>query len=98
MFGGRIKGMIVGSAPTKPEILEFLKAVLSCNVFDGYGSTECTKISEMMLEELPEMGYLSTDKNEDGEKTPRGEVCLRGPGVFQGYFGEPEKTKEVLDA
>lgn len=57
-----------------------------------------TTMNQMMLEEIPEMGYLSTDKDDNGIVIPRGEVCLKGPGVFIGYFGDPEKTKEAVDA
>jgi long-chain acyl-CoA synthetase len=54
-------------------------------------------MNELKIVDVPEMGYLSTDLNEDGILTPRGEVCLRGPGIIPGYFKSKEKTLEVLD-
>lgn len=32
--------------------------------------------------DIPEMSYLSTDKDKNGEPTPRGEVCIRGGNVI----------------
>ena len=42
------------------------------------------------------MNYLSTDKDEKGRSTPRGQIWARGPGVFLGYYHNKEKTVEAL--
>jgi long-chain acyl-CoA synthetase len=53
--------------------------------------------TEAKLIDVPEMNYLSTDVDEQGRSTPRGEVCLRGAGIFAGYYKDEERTKEALD-
>jgi len=52
---------------------------------------------ELKLVDVPEMGYGHNDKNAEGNLEPRGEICLRGPAVFDGYYKDPEKTAEALD-
>jgi long-chain acyl-CoA synthetase len=37
--------------------------------------------TEFRLESVSEMGYDATD-----EREPRGEICIRGPMVFAGYY------------
>jgi long-chain acyl-CoA synthetase len=44
------------------------------------------------------MKYTSEDKDENGESFPRGEICYRGYNCFKGYFGQPEQTRETIDA
>eukprot|EP00735_Rhodelphis_limneticus_P008670 TRINITY_DN2186_c0_g1::TRINITY_DN2186_c0_g1_i1::g.12866::m.12866 TRINITY_DN2186_c0_g1::TRINITY_DN2186_c0_g1_i1::g.12866 ORF type:complete len:815 (+),score=275.02,sp/Q8LPS1/LACS6_ARATH/43.33/5e-176,AMP-binding/PF00501.23/1.9e-90,AMP-binding_C/PF13193.1/0.024,DUF2946/PF11162.3/0.2 TRINITY_DN2186_c0_g1_i1:48-2492(+) len=55
---------------------------------------------EIKLADVEEMGYLSTDtKHTDGTACRgRGEICFRGPTVFQGYYKMADKTAEAVDS
>ncbi|GLE02609.1 hypothetical protein PINS_up011450 [Pythium insidiosum] len=113
VLGGRIRLMLNGSAPISQDCKEFLQIVFGCPVLEGYGMTEtCAVIAistkefapgthvgppnpglEVCLFDVPEMNYTSDDT-----PCPRGEVCVRGPNIFNGYFKDPEKTAEAIDA
>jgi long-chain acyl-CoA synthetase len=53
---------------------------------------------EIKLVDIPEMNYRSTDKDENGQLAPRGEIWARGPGVFLGYYHDKAKTEEAVTA
>uniref|UniRef100_A0A665SZT3 Long-chain-fatty-acid--CoA ligase n=1 Tax=Echeneis naucrates TaxID=173247 RepID=A0A665SZT3_ECHNA len=108
-LGGRVRLVITGAAPVSPTILTFLRAALGCQFYEGYGQTECTAgcsismpgdwtaghvgpplpCNTVKLVDVAEMNYLAAN----GE----GEVCVKGPNVFQGYLKDPEKTAEAID-
>lgn len=46
----------------------------------------------LRLEAIPELKY------DPLSEPPRGEVCLKGPIIFKGYYKAEDLTKEVLDA
>ncbi|XP_040030505.1 long-chain-fatty-acid--CoA ligase 1 isoform X2 [Gasterosteus aculeatus] len=109
-LGGRVRLMLTGAAPVSPTVLTFLRAAVGCQFYEGYGQTECTAgctmtmpgeweaghvgaplpCNSLKLVDVSEMNYLAVN----GE----GEVCVKGPNVFQGYLKDPEKTAEALDA
>jgi long-chain acyl-CoA synthetase len=110
--GGEVKYMTTGASPISAEVMMFLRVCFGCHVLEGYGMTEtsCTisitrtddptighvgaplPCVEIKLVDIPEMNYMSSD-----QPYPRGEVCVRGPTVFQGYYKDPVQTAEVLD-
>ena len=52
----------------------------------------------LKLEDVPDMKYFVNPTHHGADyNLPRGEICYKGPSVFQGYFKQPEKTAEVFD-
>lgn len=39
-----------------------------------------------MLEDVPDMKYVSTDLDKNGVNCPRGEILVRGACVIPGYY------------
>jgi long-chain acyl-CoA synthetase len=112
-FGGKLKLIVSGGAPLSMHVEEFLRTIMCCPVMQGYGLTETCAASfgcapdnwdhvgtvgppfpctEFRLESVPEMNY---DANAE---IPKGEVLIRGPGGFSGYYKAQDKTDEVLEA
>ena len=40
LLGGRMRFMLIGSAPMDSYVLNFLRCTLSCEIVEGYGQTE----------------------------------------------------------
>ena len=47
---------------------------------------------KVRLRDIPEMNYYCTDKPH-----PRGEICMRGPQVFEGYYKASKQTSQAID-
>ena len=109
-FGGKCRLLITGSAPCRGDILQWYRAVLGCFVLEGFGQTELSGVGSMSLEGDHTVGHIGVPlpslqvklvdvpEKEYFAKDNRGEICFKGPTVFKGYYKDPEKTAEALDA
>ena len=46
-------------------------------------------MNEFKLVDVPELDYRVTDIDAYGKPMPRGEIFMRGPGIFMGYYKNP---------
>jgi len=95
-FGGRLRQATSGAAPIAQEILEFFFAC-GVPVLEGYGMTETATASTVSVVESYRFGSV-------GRALPGleiriaddGEVLLRGPNIFQGYYKNDDAAAESL--
>ncbi len=96
LLGGNIRYCLTGAAPISEEILEFFYGA-GIPLIEGYGMTESSAGISLTPLGHPRFGTV-------GRALPRveiriaddGEICVRAPNVFEGYYGNPEATAETL--
>jgi long-chain acyl-CoA synthetase len=80
-----------------PEIFEFFRS-LGINVKQVYGMTESSAIVSIQKDGDIDPETVGTPLPElDIKISDNGEVLYKSPGVFQGYYKNPEATKETLE-
>lgn len=103
IFGGRMRLIILGGAPVKPEILSFFQSMGFLCV-QGYGLTECAPILALNRDKffknesagLPLPGCTVKILNPD--ENGIGEFISKGDNNFMGYYNDPENTAIALDS
>ncbi|MCA9635365.1 MAG: AMP-binding protein, partial [Myxococcales bacterium] len=95
-FGGRIREMLTGAAPTNIEILEFFWGV-GLPIYECYGMTEATVVTHINHPGATRLGSvgrplagLSCRIAEDGE------ILMRSEWVFHGYLKDPEASAATV--
>jgi long-chain acyl-CoA synthetase len=96
LFGGQIVEAVSGAAPINPEILRFFDAA-GVLVLEGWGMTETSTAATIARPDAFKFGTIGKPfKGTEIKIADDGEILVRGPNVFQGYYKNEEATKETL--
>lgn len=96
IFGRRIRYLTSGGAPISTEILEFFYA-LGLLILEGWGLTETAAPATLNTPEAFKFGTVGRAIPGTQVKVAHdGELLVRGPGVFRGYYKDPEASTEAF--
>ncbi|HTZ70340.1 MAG TPA: long-chain fatty acid--CoA ligase [Acetobacteraceae bacterium] len=107
---GSIRLCISGGAPLPVETRQQFMALTKCELMEGYGLSETSPVVSFTPPGraykngsvgIPVVGTVVEIRDPDnpGHLLPagaRGEICIRGPQVMQGYWNKPEETARVM--
>ncbi len=99
LFGTKIRECVTGAAPIASEILEFFYAC-GVPVMEGYGMTETSTSATVNRPEPGGFRFGSVGKPQQGVEVrigDDGEVLIKGPNIFQGYYKNEDATRETLE-
>jgi long-chain acyl-CoA synthetase len=96
MVGPNLKALICGSAPLNPETQLYFM-MLGIPVLQVYGLTETTAICTMDDPRHVEPGRVGPAiPGTEMKLAENGEIIVRGPSIFPGYWNRPQQTAEAL--
>jgi long-chain acyl-CoA synthetase len=96
-LGGRVRTFISGGAPLGLELAEWYAAV-GIRIHEGYGLTETSPVIAVNTPIHHRIGTVGkTLPNIEVRIAEDGEILVRGPSIFKGYWNRPEETEAALE-
>jgi long-chain acyl-CoA synthetase len=91
-----MKNCVTGAAPINPEILRFFDAA-GVLVLEGWGMTETSTAATVARPDAFKIGKVGRAfKGCEIRIADDGEILVKGPNVFQGYYKNEEATRETI--
>lgn len=95
-FGGNLEMLITGGSAIDEKYIKGFKDI-GIKVTNGYGITECSPIVATMRNEHYAPTSVGAIHPELEGRIVDGEVQIKGPTVFMGYYKNEEATAEAFD-
>ncbi|MBF6243787.1 long-chain fatty acid--CoA ligase [Nocardia elegans] len=96
-MGGRCKSAVSGGGPLGARLGHFFRGI-GVTIYEGYGLTESTAAVSVNTPEHLKVGSVGRPLGGHAAKVADdGELLLRGPVVFAGYWNNPTATEDAFD-
>ncbi len=96
-FGGQVRDFIAGGAPLGLDTAGWF-ADVGIRIFEGYGLTETSPVLALNNAKNHRIGSVGKPiESVECRIAPDGELLVRGPFVFVGYWHKPEATAEAIE-
>ncbi len=97
-FGGRAKHFVSGGAPLGMDSAGWF-ADVGIVIYEGYGLTETSPVIALNYPNEHKIGTVGKKlKNVEVRFAEDGELEVKGPSVFRGYWKKPKETEEAFTA
>lgn len=94
-LGGRVRIFVSGGAPLGRELADWY-ATVGIRIHEGYGLTETSPVIAVNTPRAHKLGTVGKPlPNLEVRIAGDGEVLVRGPSVFIGYWNRPEETRNA---
>jgi long-chain acyl-CoA synthetase len=95
-MGGRGQVFISGGAPLGRELAEWF-AWIGIRIHEGYGLTETSPVIAVNTPRNHKLGTVGKPLgNVEVKIADDGEILVRGPSIFKGYWKQPEETANAF--